>query len=236
MDNGRMMGARIITASVVTATLIGGVLTFAGCSLTKKGDGISTPVSASSEPVRTSYVADFYDNYGSPWFSITGRKFSISPNKVKEYAYSSNGAWVSSYTTSSVVSVEIDGQQIESCGSTIIFADTRLKQYPIDIPTEVKTTSGFTDASISDPNDLRFKDYWTLNWWWMVKDAYDYTGGAKIVIVQSQQGDPICMYSGNDVTWEVARNLPKTTEITIDDMKLYIHRANFTILNSTVFN
>lgn len=39
--------------------------------------------------------------------------------------------------TSSVVTIEVDGSYIESCGSTVIFKDTRLKMIPI--PDSLKT-------------------------------------------------------------------------------------------------
>lgn len=57
------------------------------------------------------------------------------------------------------------------------------------------------------------------------------THGARLVIIQSQLGNPICVYSGNDVSWDIPKNLPKTTMVTIDGKVLYIHRANFSIVD-----
>ena len=51
------------------------------------------------------YVAEFYDNYGCNWMIVPGKRFDIKPNRVKEYAYNSNGTWGSSWATSSVISV-----------------------------------------------------------------------------------------------------------------------------------
>jgi len=55
--------------------------------------------------------------------------------------------------------------------------------------------------------------------------------GARLVIIQSQLGNPICVFSGNDVSWDIPKNLPKTTMVTIDGKVLYIHRANFSIVD-----
>lgn len=52
-----------------------------------------------------------------------------------------------------------------------------------------------------------------------------------MVIIQSQLGNPICVYSGDDVTWDIPKNVPKTTMVTIDGKVLYIHRANFSIVD-----
>lgn len=190
--------------------------------------------SAGDESTKLSFVAEFYDNHGAPWLSVEGTSFDISPNKVKEYYYDSEGSWVSGYTTSSVVSVDIDGRNIETCGSTVLFYDTRLEKLDIEIPSDITLSEG-DSATITTPDDLRWRDHWTLNWWWITKDIENDSRGSRVVIIQSQEGDPICMFVGNDVTWDVSRNLPKTTEICIDGKMVYIHRANYAIVDTSVF-
>lgn len=56
-------------------------------------------------------------------------------------------------------------------------------------------------------------------------------GKPVVVVIQSQLGDPICAFSGNDVYWEVCQDLPKTTKLMIDGHALYIHRANFQLID-----
>ena len=191
--------------------------------------------SETGDAVKISYVADFYDNYGDQWLSVEGNSFNISPNKVKEYAYDSDGSWISSWTTSSVMSIDIDGNKIESCGSTVLFYDTRLEKIDIDIPQNVDLTTE-NGYSVTAPSDLRASDYWSLNWWFITKNQSNTTVRSRMVIIQSQNGDPICMFNGDNVSWEVSRNLPKTTEIMIDGMPVYVHRANFAIVDLSVFN
>ena len=108
------------------------------------------------------------------------------------------------------------------------------EEFDIEIPSDVTLSEG-NPATITTPDDLRWRDHWTLNWWWITKDIENDSRGSRVVIIQSQEGDPICMFVGNDVTWDVSRNLPKTTEICIDGKMVYIHRANYAIVDTSVF-
>lgn len=188
-----------------------------------------------NEGISLTYTADFYDNSGGRWFSVEGKSFSISPNKVKTYSWDSDGSWISSYEMSSVMSIEIDGNKIESCGSTVIFADSRLKKCDIDFNEEISTDeAGNTsqNSTISQPTDIRVDDWFRIQHWWMgQKNLNNGSHGERLVIIQSQLGNPICVYSGNDVSWDIPKNLPKTTMVTIDGKVLYIHRANFSIVD-----
>ena len=109
-------------------------LCLCACGAPYPNGGTVTATDENGNLVQLSYVAEFYDNYGAQWLSVEGTSFDIKPNKVKEYAYNTDGTWESSWTTSSVVSITIDGQHIESCGSTVLFYDTRLTPLDIDIP------------------------------------------------------------------------------------------------------
>ena len=56
-------------------------------------------------------------------------------------------------------------------------------------------------------------------------------GKSRVVVIQSQLGVPICAYSGDEVYWEIPEDLPKMTKLMIDGKALYIHRANFQIID-----
>lgn len=64
----------------------------------------------------------------------------------------------------------------------------------------------------------------------------NYFGKARVVVIQSQLGDPICAYSGDSVYYEVCEDLPKTTKLMIDGKALYIHRANFQIIDKELLD
>lgn len=202
-------------------------------------DTTTTVQTADESPgVFLTYTADFYDNSGGRWLSVEGKSFSISPNKIKTYSWDSDGSWISSYEMSSVMSVEIDGNRIESCGSTVIFADSRLEKCDIDFSEQISTDAAGNasqNSTISQPTDIRIDDWYRIQRWWMgQKNLNNKSHGARLVIIQSQLGNPICVYSGNDVKWDIPKNLPKTTMVTIDGKVLYIHRANFSIVDMSL--
>lgn len=204
--------------------------------LTSCSDEITTTIGSNDineeEMQHLSYTTDFYNNFGERFLSVEGKSFSISPNKIKTYSWDSDGSWISSWEMSSIMTIKIDGKEIETCGSTVIFSDTRLIPCDIDFSNEISTIESITDDSVlTTPSDLRFDDYWKIKWWFIDKNINNWNGGSRLVIIQSQLGNPICMYSGNDVTWDIPKNLPKTTEIIIDGKELYIHRANFSIID-----
>ena len=210
-----------------------------GCS-----DPLGTPSQSTEQPkvnqngeaYELSFIAEFYDNNGEKWLTTQGSNFNISPNKVKEYSWNSEGSWISKWTMSSIVSIDIDGNKIESCGSTVILYDNYLVKQDCALPNSQVDSSNKENSSINTPSDIQVYDKWNLNWWWKTKDDRNYSIGPKIVMIQSQEGNPICLFSGNKVSWEIPKNLPKTTEITIDGAKLYIHRANFVIIDKTLFD
>lgn len=70
----------------------------------------------------------------------------------------------------------------------------------------------------------------------VVNKYKNYFGKSRVVVIQSQLGVPICAYSGNNVYWEIPDDLPKMTKLMIDGKALYIHRANFAIIDKDLFD
>ena len=119
-----------------------------------------------------------------------------------------------------MITITIDGSQIESCGSTVLFVEKGLEP-DVDFQlTDVKSNA-------EDMGDYPF----VAN---VVNKYKNMIGKPTVVVIQSQLGDPICAYSGNEVYWEVCRDLPKTTKLMIDGKALYIHRANFEIIDKNL--
>lgn len=210
------------------------ILTLCSCDMDSFLSTLDVPPNE-SEAIPLSFVAELYDNHGIAWMAVEGKQFDIKPNKVKQYSYSSSGEWISQYELSSIVTVEIDGKDIETCGSTVLIYDTRLEKLEIEVPKYTNTESDNIE-NITAPNDIDYGAFWTLNYWWRTKNINNKDPKSRVVIIQSQEGDPICMFRGTKVSWDIPKNLPKTTEIDIDGMKLYIHRANFAVVDLTLFN
>lgn len=180
------------------------------------------------------YEAMLYDNYGNNFLNFTGNEFTITPNKVKQWGWNTDGSWTSWYDTSSVVTIEIDGNYIQSCGSTVLFKDTRLEMLEIPGQLSIKNTERDDEYALS-VNGEAFRTYLGLtNWWYDMKEKGQH--GEKLVLIQSQDGYNIGAFVGDDITWEVDNVLPKTTKIMINGLPLYIHRCNFTIIDSGLLN
>ena len=168
------------------------------------------------------YNAGFYTNQGENFMNVSGQKIDLQSNVIKEKTYNSNIGWGYNQTLSSVVTVIIDGKTIESCGSTMIFAENGLNpEVDFKSPEVIKSTS---DGSFGDNVFIAS----------IVNKYKNYFGKSRVVVIQSQLGDPICAYSGNEVYWEVCQDLPKTTKLMIDGKALYIHRANFQIIDKNL--
>ena len=168
------------------------------------------------------YNAGFYTNQGKNFMNVSGQKIDLQSNVIKEKTYNSNNGWGYNQTLSSVVTVIIDGKTIESCGSTMIFAENGLNpEVDFNSPEVIKSTS---DGSFGDNVIIAS----------IVNKYKNYFGKSRVVVIQSQLGDPICAYSGNEVYWEVCQDLPKTTKLMIDGKALYIHRANFQIIDKNL--
>ena len=165
------------------------------------------------------YNAGFYTNQGENFMNVSGQKIDLQSNVIKKKTYNNENGWGYNQTLSSVVTVIIDGKTIESCGSTMIFAENGLNpEVDFKSPEVIKSTS---DGSFGDNVFIAS----------IVNKYKNYFGKSRVVVIQSQLGDPICAYSGNEVYWEVCQDLPKTTKLMIDGKALYIHRANFQIID-----
>lgn len=170
------------------------------------------------------YNASFYSNEGVKFMDMSGQKIDFSSNIVKEQSYDSDSGWGYTETLSSVVTITIDGKEVESCGSTMIFAEEGLNpDVDFKSPDVINST---TDGSLGENVIIAS----------IVNKYKNYFGKSRVVVIQSQLGDPICAYSGDEVYWKVCQDLPKTTKLMIDGKALYIHRANFQIIDKELLN
>lgn len=165
-----------------------------------------------------SYTIYTYDNYGQKVMTTTGDKINIAGNKTKSKGYDSEGNETTSYDVSSVITILIDGKEIESCGDTCIFEQKGLKP-------EVN----FTQEDIASHSTGKISENTYIAG--IVNYYKNYFGKSRVVVIKSQLGQPIAAYSGDEVFWKIPDDLPKMTKLMIDGKALYIHRANFQIID-----
>ena len=168
------------------------------------------------ELIGNNFTIDFYDNFGSNILTIYGNKVGLEANYVTTTSIDADGSQSTNYELSSVVTLTVDGNQVAQTGNTIIFAEKGLKKLEdFHLSDEIDTNGG--TINILDRN---------------INEIKNILGTPKVVIICSQLGVPIAVYGGKSVYWEIPDNLPKTTKLNIDGKALYIHRANYILLDT----
>ena len=163
------------------------------------------------ELVGNSYQFWEDDNFGNRILTLSGDKIALSGDYDSE-----TGELVSSY-----IDITVDGKSWEHVGGTLVFAQEGADMITdFQIPSDIESTSGSSGLIGID----------------RVINSYENSfGKARVVVVYSQTGAPICMFQGNDCYTEVPENLPKTTKIYIDGSLVYVHRANIDIFDAELF-
>lgn len=152
-----------------------------------------------------------YDDYGNMTLTIHGKNVDV---EVKQEEGSSEEADFSS----EVLDITIDGNQMLQIGNTMIFAEAGLDQITnFEIQNEINASDGMINFIPFDR---------------VLNDFKNDIGKAKTILISSQQGIPIAVYQGDSVYVEIPNDLPKMTRLNIDGKSLYIHRANYVILDS----
>ena len=169
------------------------------------------------------YTIEIYDNYGNKVMTTAGDKINVSGNKVETTSYDDSGSVITGYELSSVITINIDGKQIQSCGDTCIFAQKGLKP---DVD--------FVQQDISSESTEKIDENTYISN--IVNKYKNYFGKSRVVVIKSQLGQPITVYSGDEVYWKIPEKLPKMTKLMIDGKALYIHRANFQIIDTDLLD
>lgn len=153
-----------------------------------------------------------YDDSGSKTLELAGKKISIGLLEN-----SANFDVEDSGFKSEVLDITINGKQMLQVGNTCVFAEKGLDMitdFEVSDKIEASSGGGFV------PLDR------------VVNDYKNKVGKSKVIVISSQEGLPIGVYQGDSVYVTIPSDLPKMTRLNIDGKSLYIHRANYTILDS----
>ena len=169
------------------------------------------------------YNIDIFDNTGIRTLKSHGKKIDIDNNIVEERTYASaTDEWYSTKTLSSVITITIDGKQLISCGDTCIFYDRRLvPEHEFYLDQVESDSSGILDSTLISGRVNSIKNKF---------------GKPMVVVIKSQMGAPIYAFSGDKVYWDIQEDLPRFTKLMIDGKALYIHRANFQIIDKALLD
>ena len=205
---------RVIAAVLLLLTVIG----LSGCARLRSGIH-----DLHGSIIGGEYNIDIFDNNGVRTLRSHGKKIDIDNNVVEERTYSSTSdEWYTTKTLSSVITITIDGKQLISCGDTCVFYDRKLvPEYEFYLDNVESASSGVMDSVLISG---------------LVNKVKNQFGKPMVVVVKSQMGAPIYAFSGNKVYWEVQEDLPRFTKLMIDSKALYIHRANFQIIDKALLD
>ncbi len=210
-----MNSLKRITAVVLLLAVMAGL---AGCARLKSGIH-----DLHGSIIGNEYYIDVFDNSGIRTMRSHGKRIDIDNNIIEERTYSSTtDEWYTTKTLSSVITITIDGKQLLSCGDTCIFYDKRLKpEYEFYLDEIESTSDGLMDTALISG---------------LVNSIKNNFGKPMVVVIKSQTGAPIYAFSGNKVYWEIQDDLPRFTKLMIDGMALYIHRANFQVVDKALLD
>lgn len=205
-------------ATIIAVVVVGAVFLLDGIGIfTSRLNDIK------GQLVGNAFECQFYDNYGEQFLTVSGNKIGLTGNIVKEAQIDSeDGSAVAAYSLSSIVTINVDGHQMQSCGDTIIFEEEGLEP---DVNFQLEDIESDSNGIMSNTAISG-----------VVNKYKNMFGKGQVVVIQSQLGVPICAYSGNNVYWEVREDLPKTTKLMIDGKALYVHRANFQIIDKELID
>ena len=197
------------------------LLSLAGCGIASLESSVND---IKGQLIGISFECQFYDNYGEKFLTASGTKVGMTGNIIEEAVIdSSDGSKSTEYALSSVVTISIDGNELQSCGDTIIFEESGLEP-----------DAKFQLNNIESSSSGKFLENTIVSG--IVNDYKNFFGKGQVIVIQSQLGVPICAYSGDDVYYEIRNDLPKTTKLMIDGKTLYIHRANFQIIDKDLID
>ncbi len=197
------------------------LLSLTGCGIASLESSVND---IKGQLIGTSFECQFYDNYGEKFLTASGTKVGMTGNIIEEAVIdSSDGSTSTEYALSSVVTINIDGNELQSCGDTIIFEESGLEP-----------DAKFQLNDIESSSNGKFLENTIVSG--IVNDYKNFFGKGQVIVIQSQLGVPICAYSGDDVYYEIRNDLPKTTKLMIDGKALYLHRANFQIIDKDLID
>lgn len=197
-----------MTILFVIIVVVGIALSFTGCAELK-----SIFNRTKENLVGRSFTITQYDHYGNATMELKGDSVAVG-------LLENNSNFDSEATgfESEVLEFTIDQNQVFTVGDTCIIAEDGIDLITdYDMDTTIDNSDGKMTFMIGDR---------------LVNDLKNSFGKEMVVVVKSQLGIPIGVYQGDEVYVSVPDDLPKTTLITIDGKSLYIHRANYTILDA----
>lgn len=179
-----------------------------GCSFIRE-----TTQQIKGELVGQSFTVNSYDNNGNLISQMEGKSIGLETYNEKSFLDSLS----EEEQKSSVIQINIDKNEVLSVGNTIIFEEKGIDQ--------------ITDFGLENQLNGNSEGMTFMPWQKIANKWKNSMGKSRMILISSQLGVPIAIYEGDQVRVTLPNDLPKTTRITIDGKSLYVHRANYQIID-----
>lgn len=162
-------------------------------------------------------VMSTYDQEGNKIDEIKGESFNFSRDK----RFDTTNSEGTSNNDSSVLLISIGKSHISHVGSTMILAEKGLK----DVTDKVDKRLALSNIEAGTPFINSFIENHRNLW----------SGKSKTLMIRSQDGLPVAVYSGNKV--EIfPTDIPKSTWFRVDGKMLLVYRADYTVYDTDLIN
>lgn len=183
------------------------ILNLTGCAMIRDKLGLFK-----GQLIGQAFEISVYDHYATKVMELNADKVNIELLENKSNIDESSEGF-----KSGVLELTINGKQMFQVGNTMIFAEKGLDMVEgFEPPENIDVNKGGGLVPID-----RF-----------INDYKNKIGKEKTIIISSPMGIPIGLYQGKNVYVTVPDDLPKMTRLNIDGKSLYIHRANYLIMDS----
>lgn len=156
-----------------------------------------------------------YDAQGEMIDRVDARGFAVT----RDTRFDSVDSSGTSQADSGVLHITAGGHEVSHVGSAMIIAEEGLDDAMVEFPEQVDIAAN----GRSIPFVNRFVDN--------IRNEWD--PKSKVVLIRSQQGHPIAIYSGNEVA-TASTEIPKSTALLVDGKLLIAYRVDYTIYDTAL--
>ena len=157
-----------------------------------------------------------FDAQGQVIDNVKGNSISVETDN----RFDIKGSDGSVTKESSVLNIQVGGKQMYHVGSSLVMQE----QGTTNILNNINARAEVNDTDSSVPFLSRLKNEF----------KNDFTGQNMNVLVRSQQGIPIAVFTGDNVSTFQAENIPNSTALLIDDKRVFLYRVDFSIYDTSL--
>lgn len=162
------------------------------------------------------YTVQTYDEESNVIDQFTGKSISIKPDE----RFATKGADGTTIKDSSLIEITIGGKSILHVGSTLVAAESGLENLFDEFAKTYDLENHERSIPIINTMYNRMKN--------------NFNGKSKVVLIRSQTGKPLATYAGESVS-HFPTDIDKSTGLIIDGKFLFIYRADYTIIETELF-